>query len=267
MWHQVEFLLEGYVLPMTIEELRISDRFLLESAYPKNKSDGSFYSLAYVATEEKSNYFKSVINYVDFFILIFALVSGQHVTFKTGVGTKIKNLTNLGKKRFTFPDYERIHVISTGKDEFWTKPIFEIKDLFLKLLPSRQQIMDSHVGLALIYYYIAVQASQRRYDQAIINLMIALEALLIEKDDKIRGCISNRIASLIAEKSEERDQISKEMKELYDLRSHIVHGRGKKPTLKDTRLLFKFARKSIQKTLSFEIFSKKELIKKISDFT
>ena len=39
MWNQVEFLLEGSVLPMTIEELKISDRFLLEAAYPKNQTD------------------------------------------------------------------------------------------------------------------------------------------------------------------------------------------------------------------------------------
>ena len=48
MWNQVEFLLEGSVLPMTIEELKISDRFLLEVAYPKYKTDKSFYTKAFV---------------------------------------------------------------------------------------------------------------------------------------------------------------------------------------------------------------------------
>jgi hypothetical protein len=87
-------------------------------------------------------------------------------------------------------------------------------------------------------YYIAVQASQRRFEQSTINLTIALEALLVAKGDKIRGCIANRVAVLISEDEKERNLISKRMKELYDLRSHIVHGRGKEPTRSDTRLLF-----------------------------
>lgn len=263
MWHQVEFLLEGYVLPMTIEKLRISDRFLLEAAYPKNNKDQSFYTKAFVATEEEGNYFKSVIDEVEFFVLIYTLISGQGVTSRTGIGIDIEKLSDLGKKRFTFPDYEKIHVMSKGKDEFLTKPILETKELFLKYLPRRKKIMDGPLGLALIYYYVAVQASQRRYDQAIINLMIALEALLITEGEKIRGYISKRTAQLIEKEAEKRNQISKEIKDLYDLRSHIVHGRGKKPTLKETRQLFKFARKAIQKTLSLEILSKEKLIEKL----
>ena len=97
--------------------------------------------------------------------------------------------------------------------------------------------------------------------------MISLEALLIKESEKIRGCISNRVANLISEKTDKRDQISKEIKELYDLRSYIVHSRGKKPTLKDTRQLFNHTRKAIQKTLSFELISKEELIKKIGNLT
>ena len=190
MLHQVEFLLEGNLLPVTIGELSVSDRFLLEAVYPKNMTNNSSYAIAYVATEEEGNFFKPVQDKVEFFILIYALVSGQHVTSRTGIGTELQNLSSLGKKRVTFPDYKKIYVMTTGKDEFLTKTIFETKELFLKLLPFRQRLMDSHVGLALIYYYIAVQASQRRFEQAVINLMIALEALLIFRDDIIRGCIS-----------------------------------------------------------------------------
>ena len=95
-------------------------------------------------------------------------------------------------------------------------------------------------------------------------MIIALEALLIKEGDKIRGHISKRVAALNAEDPKEKTLITKRMKELYDLRSHILHGRGKKPTLKDARELFKYTRKAIQETLSLGILSKEELIKKES---
>jgi hypothetical protein len=154
--------------------------------------------------------------------------------------------------------------MGTATNGFWTRPIHETKELFLKLLPKRQQIMESHIGLGLIYHYIAVQASQRRLEQAIINLMIALEALLIKEGDKIRGCLATRVAALIAENEEQRTLISQRMRELYDLRSHIVHGRGKKPTFNDTKQLFNYTRKSLEKTLSLETLSKEELIEKLN---
>jgi hypothetical protein len=185
------------------------------------------------------------------------------VTFKTGIGTELKDRDSLGKNRFTFPDYEKIHVMTSVKEGFWTKPITQTKELFLKLLPKRERIMESHVNLSLIYYYVAVQASQRRLEQSIINLIIALEALLIKEGDKIRGCLATRVAALVAENEEQRTLIAKQMKELYDLRSHIVHGRGKKPSFNDTKQLFNYTRKSLEKTLYLEALSKEELIGKI----
>jgi hypothetical protein len=67
--------------------------------------------------------------------------------------------------------------------------------------------------------------------------MIALEALLIKEGDKIRGRLATRVAALIAENEEQRALISQRMRKLYNLRSHIVHGRGKKPTFNDTKQL------------------------------
>jgi hypothetical protein len=67
--------------------------------------------------------------------------------------------------------------------------------------------------------------------------MIALEALLIKEGDKIRGRLATRVAALIAENEEQRALISQRMRKLYNLRSNIVHGRGKKPTFNDTKQL------------------------------
>jgi hypothetical protein len=98
MLHQVEFLFEGNLLPMTIDEFRVSDRFLLEAVVSKNLSDKLSYAIGYFATEEEEHFFQPAINQVNFFLLLYSLISGQAVTFKTGIGTELKDLDSLGKK-------------------------------------------------------------------------------------------------------------------------------------------------------------------------
>lgn len=83
MLHQVEFLLEGYLLPMTIVELHVSENLFIEKVFPKHQGyQQKDYALAYVAVEapKDSYYFDKAINYLDFFLLIHSLMSGQPIT-------------------------------------------------------------------------------------------------------------------------------------------------------------------------------------------
>jgi len=75
---QVEFLIEGYLLPPTMEKLRISENLLLERAYSQEKP---YVTLAYVGVTSfgESNYFPDAMAYMDFFLLIYTLMSGQRV--------------------------------------------------------------------------------------------------------------------------------------------------------------------------------------------
>lgn len=265
MLHQVEFLIEGYLLPMTIGELHVSENLFIEKVSPKHLEYGQKdYAVAYVAvdTPKEANFFRSAIDYLDFFLLIHSLMSGQSVTSKIGAGTTLEDLSSLGSQRITFPDYEKIHMLGKPHDDF-LKPILEIKKRFLELLPERKKIMESHLGIALIYYYFAVRASRRRLEEATINLMIAAEALLIVNNERIRGSLSRRLSTLIAKNEEERRVIAEKMRKLYDLRSDIVHGRGKKPQFQDVRTLFIYIQRAIDTVLSSGVFSKDNLVEKL----
>jgi hypothetical protein len=267
---QVEFLIEGYLLPLTMGELRVSEKLLLHQALRRESASwftppNPFYTLAYVCVEksDEANYFPVAASYLEFFLLIYSLVSGQPVTARMGVGTSLDNIDSLGKKKISFPSVEKVHIEEKRIVSPLNKLILNAKDRFLRLLPDRQQIMASYLGLALTYYYHAVRASQRRLEEVIINLMIASEALLIVKDEKIRSSLARRLSSLIGKNEMEKTEISKKTRELYDLRCDIVHGRGKKPSWNDVTLLLSYVKRAIDSALPLRHFEKKELLEKL----
>jgi len=270
MLHQVEFLIEGYLLPPTIGRLCVSEELTLESVWRAGSEyrlshEPVYYAIAYVgvASPKESNYFPAARDYLDFFLLIYSLVSGQPVTSMMGVGTTLDDITSLGTKRVGWSSFEKIHVQDEREDDLLCKPILDAKKRFLLLLPDRQRIMESPLGLALIYCYFAVLASRRRLEEAVIDLIIAAEALLITRNESIRGNLSRRLSALIAENEIEKAEISKKMRELYDLRCAIVHGGGGKPSWNDVQILFNYVRRAIEQGLSLRHLSKEELVAKL----
>ena len=270
MLHQVEFLIEGYLLPPTIGRLRVSEKLILEKVWrggseSKLSHEPADYAIAYVGvtTPKEANPFPIAGDYLDFFLLIYSLVSGQPVVTTMGIGTTLDDMSNLGAKRIGFPSFEKIHVLGEHKDDFLSKPILDAKRRFLLLQPDRQRIMGSPLGLALTFYYFAVLASRRRLEEAVIHLMIAGEALLCTETRKIRENLSRRLSTLIAENETEKAEISKKMRELYGLRCGIVHGGGKKPSLSDVKILFNYVRRAIECGLSLRHLSKEELVAKL----
>lgn len=267
---QVEFLVEGYLLPFTMGELRVSEKLLLQQALRKEDSSwltppSPFYTLAYVGVElsDETNYFLKASSYLEFFILIYSLLSGRSVTARMGVGTLLENIDSLGQKKISFPSVEKVHSEEKQFDSPQNKPILKAKDLFLRLLPERHQIMTSYLGLALTFFYHATRASQRSLEEVIINSMISGEALLIAKNERIRSSLARRLSSLIAKNELEKAKISKKMRELYDLRSNIVHGRGKKPSGAEARILLEYMSKAINKALTLRNLTKDELLEKL----
>ena len=272
MLHQVEFLIEGYLLPPTIGRLRVSTKLILEMVSREGFESSvidepAYYTIAYVGVDipKDTNYFRIAGDYLDFFLLIYSFVSRQPVTTRVGIGTTLDDMRSLGAKRIGFPDFEKINVLGEYKDNIFSKPILDAKKLFLKLLPDRQKIMKSHLGLALIYYYLAILASRRRLEEVVIHLMIVGEALLITEITKIRKNLSRRLSTLIAENKEEKAEISKKMRKLYELRCGIVHGGGKKPSRNDVKILFNYTGRAIERGLSLRHLSKKELVTKLDE--
>lgn len=261
MIHQVQFLIEGYLLPPTIGRLQISENLVLEQVLANGVKTIAY--VAVVTQSEGENYFRLAQDYLDFFIVIYALVSGQAVTTMPGIGTTIDDITSLGTKSVGFSSFERIEGAGVREDDFVSKSILESKKRFLLLLPDRQKIMESPLGLALTYYYYAVRESTRLLEEAVIHLMIAAEALLIIEDKNKCENLSRRLSTLVAENETEKVEISRKMRKLYALRSSIVHGGGKKPSLGEVRVLFPYVRRAIECGLSSRHLTKQELVAKL----
>jgi hypothetical protein len=99
----------------------------------------------------------------------------------------------------------------------------------------------------------------------VINLMIACEALLSTETKKIGANLSKRLSTLIAKNEAEKTEVSKKMLKLYELRSGIVHGGGKKPSSSDVKILFDYVRRAIECGLSSRHLSKEELVAKLDN--
>ena len=100
MIHQVEFLIEGFLMPPTIGRLQITDMLVLEQVCG-NDSENPFSAIAYVGVvaPSEANFFFIARDYLDFFILTYCLVSGQAVTKNMGIGTTLDDIASLGAKR------------------------------------------------------------------------------------------------------------------------------------------------------------------------
>lgn len=94
------------------------------------------------------------------------------------------------------------------------------------LFQDNEEILDKseylHLRLAIDYYNFG--KSSTRPEESLINWVIALEALYSDPAGELRHKLSVRAAWMLAETSQERVTIAKRMRELYDLRSEIVHG-------------------------------------------
>lgn len=76
MFKQVEFLIQGYLLPMTIGRLQISSSFVLEDATAKKDSKG-FFALAYVGVEARA------LHHLSMFFATFAnAIGGRRPPFR-----------------------------------------------------------------------------------------------------------------------------------------------------------------------------------------
>jgi len=263
---QVEFLIEGNLLPPTIGRLKVSEKLIIEKAMSKNEfiRAGDF-AFAYVG-EDESDFFGAAVSYMDFFLLMYALTSGTPATHFVGSGIEISKLGELGKERVSFSGYEKVTVLHEDMQSELSKPILLAKDRFLQLEADRKRIMNEYIGLALRYYYYAVQANSRgRFAEVVVDLAIAAE-VLFSKEKPFTSNLKRRLSSFIVDDKTEREEIKKRIDDFYVLRGLIVHGikkiSWKKDTLDDVRIVSGYVRKAIDKALSLKLYTKDELVRK-----
>jgi hypothetical protein len=61
-------------------------------------------------------------------------------------------------------------------------------------------------------------------DEKFVSYVVALETLLIGREGGKRARLAKRVAFLLSDNPQEREQLQRDIKALYDLRSAIVHG-------------------------------------------
>jgi hypothetical protein len=91
-----------------------------------------------------------------------------------------------------------------------------------------------------------------KYENRLIDQMIAFESLYLGDDKELRYKLAMRTAFLLAKRESQRTKIFKDMKKAYDLRSEIVHGNipSNKDELRDTtQTMEEYLRQSLKKFL------------------
>ncbi|MCS4538648.1 MAG: HEPN domain-containing protein [Thaumarchaeota archaeon] len=175
--------------------------------------------------------------------------------------------TALGRRKVTFPKYEKVTFLNETPDselselsKEFCKPIWEARDLFLKLESEKELIMQSSLGLALRYYAAALQAdSERRLSDVVIDLTIAAEALFSTGSNFTRN-LKDRLSKFIEEDKEARAEIGKTIGNFLRVRGLIAHGNMTKIPLKDVRTFNLYIRRGVEKALTMKLYTKEQLV-------
>lgn len=266
MLNQFEFLIEGPLLP-SISEYRVSDRLIFKEAShidprftPEGKSAN--YALGFVGMEE--NRFKEALRYIGFFLLLYCLQTGDPIIQYHRVAVPIESLEALGSID-TIGLYERVNPRPPMRPLIANiKPLEKVKQRFCELESDVDLIMQSHIGLALNYYYFACEPFNRgRFDHAIIHLAIAVEALVTTESHNVTDAISRRLARLVTTKKLENENMVKDLKKFYQLRSDIVHGRRRHAKKSEVRQAASYVNQAIERSFPFRALDKKEFVHRL----
>jgi len=271
--HQVKYLINGNILPLSIQRQRISEKLLIESVMGDGYTDSSIglmgHVVAYVGVESKENvnYFDTAEDYLNLFLYLYTLQTGQPWIKFTNVGFEIESYSDLGKISPGFPGFSQI--IHEGESlERHKQSITSLCELFHYIESDYVTIINSPLGLALQFFYDAIMSNhRRRIELAVVHFMIAAESLVVLGEESKRQNVSKRIGALIAESDGEYEEIYKKMKKMYDIRSGIVHGGSKVASPKDVQTLYIYLRKATLERLSLKQISKKELVKKLDEIS
>ncbi len=246
-----------------------SERLYMETVSGDGYSDASIgimnHTVAYIGvkSDENEKFFSKTENYLNLLLYLYSLQTGQPWIKFQNVGYNIASYTQLGTIDPGFPGFQYIEYIGEPVERH-IKYLQKLSGLFHQLETDYENIMKSPSGLSLKFFYDALMSNHRKeLELAVVHLIIAAEALTLIGEGSKRQNVSKRIAVLTSESSTEYSEIYRKMKELYDVRSGIVHGGGKKATPLQVGELFRYLRKAILIRLSIRHLSKRELVSKL----
>jgi hypothetical protein len=121
-----------------------------------------------------------------------------------------------------------------------TAKVFELNESLVKE-------ENSFLHLAIGYYNHGKSATES--DERVLDWVVALEALFSDSEGELVHKLASRIAWFLGRDGEDRIGIAKRVRDLYGIRSNIVHGRKHQITGEDILTLESYVRKSIIKIL------------------
>ena len=107
---------------------------------------------------------------------------------------------------------------NSGRDDF-IDFVGKIENVLSEAL--RKEGSD-FLDFALRYYNFAKERETN--EDKLIDYMIVFEALYLKENIELEYRLSNRVAALLGEDEQKRREISSNIKDLYNLRSNLVHG-------------------------------------------
>jgi hypothetical protein len=248
----------------------MSDRLVIQKVMGESYRDSSWgenvgHVKAYVGVESDgtAQHYRQADKYLTLFLYLYTLQAGQPFVVFRPTGTHVHDFTKLGERSQGYPQHKPIeHIGESSPNDM--RRISRLKALFQQVEFEYESITDNPLGLAMQFFYDAVMSNhRRRLELAVVHFMMAAEALVILRDESKRQNVSRRISSLYSETPDEYETVYRDMKGLYDVRSGIVHGGGKKATPKEVGRLFQYLRKSLLERLSLRGLSKIDLVEKL----
>jgi len=248
----------------------MSDRLVLEKVYGEGYQDSTWgkhvgHVKAYVGVEfdGTASHFVQANQYLTLFLYLYTLQEGQPYVVFSPLGTPIDDFTKLGERSFSYPGHKPIEHIGEALPDH-VRRILKLKTLFQHVESDFESIIDTPLGLAMQFFYDAVMSNhRRRLELAVVHFVMAAEALIVLDEEAKRKNVSRRISILYSESLEEYETAFKSMKNLYDVRSGIVHGGDKKASPMEVGQLLQYIRKALFESIALRHLGKQELVNRL----
>jgi hypothetical protein len=242
--------------------------------FQRSSEPESWIALLRVKTEEKEEWFtskayeeakKRLLNFVcihSIFRGFSAAIENMGVSeIKEGEPLDTSRLRLLTlKAKVTYPESEKPRVLQRE---------YSALERSIEIFKANENALRSYPYLVNAIHYFFYSNLAERIEEKLIDLIISLEALYLTEKMELGYRLSLRVASSIGHLYNDRtmEQIAREIRDLYDKRSSIVHGDPEEITSDEVvSRLMDYTRKSIQMFVKLSpVKSKRDILKLLDD--